>query len=263
MDSERHTLFYVYHVANQRNTKARGGILEVSLTDTFAKPRLAYVGAQDLWAVCFVRSTGTLLIATLEKAIRHWCKHIVSLSRYGEVLQVVDRVAYSYESVHLVELSGGKVLCGNETCGATQLCTLHVSRDHRLEFTARINVPEGFFRFDARVVDSNIHVALVDKQNAHVRLCLLLQSSSSLVEMSRVDLPDTFAVLWWGDRLLAGRWNRNAKSHAVYELQRADGALVAGNLLLSRREIGTWISTGDSIAVVDRRCNGIFLYAAS
>ena len=151
------------------------------MIDTFAKPRRAYVGAQDVWGLCFVRSTGTLLIATLDEPLNgQRSKRIVSLSRYGEVLQVADRVAYNYEAVHLVELSGGKVLCGNETIGSTQLRVLHVSRDHHLEFTSRIEVPEGFFRFDALVVDSNIHVALVDNLNAHVRLCLLLQSSSSL-----------------------------------------------------------------------------------
>ena len=284
-------LSYAMKTHTHESTRWRSGVREVSLladtstsTSTSVVPataptpapvRDAY-SARELnafvYGVGFVIATRTLLVCASDMQDGEIVRCLEGLARRSvangwdwnvEHRLQCEKTWGCLGPVRFAELADAHVLFGERYWGARVLQLLRVSPAHRIESVASIDVPDGFHTFDGRVIAGDALVAFVAKDKSHVRLSRLLPSNA-LQQLSRIDLPRTQKLLWSGDRLLAGYWNKEHKAYSIVEAQRAGDTIASARVLLDEKNSFEWcfVDHVDRTAIFDIHTKELFVHSA-
>ena len=273
-------LSYTMKTHTHESTRWRSGVREVSLAvsgvshcdsdKTESSVRDVY-SARELnafvYGVGFVIATQTLLICTNDMVDGEAGRCLEALARRpgagARVWNVEHHLPFEngLGPVHFAELSDAHVLFGERYWGSRVLQLLRLSPEHHIESVARIEVPEGFHTFDACVVAGDALVAFVAKDKSHVCLSRLLPSNS-LQDLSRIDLPRTQKLLWSGDHLLAGYWNKEHKAYSIVEARRSGNTIASTRVLLDEKNSFEWCFVDDRTAIFDIHTKELFVHSA-
>ena len=263
-------LSYTMKTHTHESTRWRSGVREVSLAVAGhcdkGPVRDAY-SARELnafvYGVGFVVATQTLLICTNDTVDGEAGRCLEALARRAGVWNVEHHLPFEngLGPVRFAELSDAHVLFGERYWGSRVLQLLRVSPEHHIQSVARIEVPEGFHTFDARVIAGDALVAFVAKDKSHVRLSRLLPSNA-LQHLSRIDLPRTQKLLWSGDHLLASYWNKEHKAYSIVEAQRSGDTIASTRVLLDEKNSFEWCFVDDRTAIFDIHTKELFVHSA-